>query len=336
MPSSMNILIIGGTRNIGFFLARRLIDEGHRLTILNRGITPDDLPDRVARLRCDRTDHRQLKRALNGREFDMVVDFAAYKGVEAESTVDILRGQVGHYVFISTGQVYLVREGVRRPYTEDDYDGPILPAPEPNTYDYEEWLYGQEKRRAEDVLANAHEDHGFPYTALRLPMVNSERDAFNRLYNYVLRIRDGGPILIPDAPQHSVRNIYAGDVVEAIMKLLGKGRGEGRAYNISQDESLPLIDFLHVLAEVMNTSVDIEAVPRDVLKANGFLPDCSPFSEAWMSELDNTRSKQELGMIYTPLREYLGRIVTYYEQHPPGTPASYRRRHAEKNLLISH
>ena len=69
-------------------------------------------------------------------------------------------------------------------------------------------------------------------------------------------------------------------------------------------------------------------------EANGFLPDCSPFSERWMSELDNRRSKAELGIDYTPLRTTLERIVAYYQTHEPPQPVSYRRRHAEKQLAM--
>jgi nucleoside-diphosphate-sugar epimerase len=77
----------------------------------------------------------------------------------------------------------------------------LIEPPNSNTFGYEEWLYGIGKRGAEDVLATAWAERQFPYTSLRLPMVNSERDPFNRLYNYMLRINDGGPILIPQQPQ---------------------------------------------------------------------------------------------------------------------------------------
>jgi nucleoside-diphosphate-sugar epimerase len=329
----MNVLIIGGTRNIGYFLARTLHEEGHRLTLMNRGISRDEFPEDIARLRCDRTDPRQVRRALSRREFDLVVDTVLYKGPEAEAIVDVLDGQVGQYVFISTGQVYLVREGERRTFYEEDYDGPAMPAPEINTYDYEEWLYGIDKREVEDVLAEAHARSGFPYTSLRLPMVNSERDGFNRLYSYILRIKDGGPILVPDAPRHRLRNVYARDVVQAVQRLIATSKSKGRAFNISQDETVSLEEFLHILGEILGIAPHIVHVERDVLEANGFLPDCSPFSDRWMSELDNTRSKTELGMTYTPLPTYLRNIVNYYEDHPPAKPVSYRRRRAEKDLI---
>src|SRR5215510_804281 len=141
----MNILIIGGTRNVGHFLAHELVAGGHHVTVLNRGKTPDALPESVERLHADRTKPAQLEKALSGRKFDVVVDNAVYKGPEAEAIVGLLSGRVGHYIFLSTGQVYLVREGLERPFSEADYEGRLMPAPKPNTFSYEEWLYGIEK-----------------------------------------------------------------------------------------------------------------------------------------------------------------------------------------------
>ncbi len=303
------------------------------MTVFNRGKTHDQLPDQVERLRGDRTDPVQLIQALHGREFDVVVDNALYKGAEVEPIVSLFQDRVGQYIFLSTGQVYLVREGIERPFREEDYEGRLMPSPKPNTYGYEEWMYGIEKRRAEDALRAAWEQQGFPYTSLRLPMVNSERDHFHRLYNYILRLKDGGPILVPSTPTYPLRHVYSGDVVTAVLKLINTGKGKGEAFNISQEETLPLDEFLAILGDILGVQAQVIRVRRDLLEANGFLPDCSPFSDRWMSELDNTRSKRELGMTYTPLRDYLEQIVAFYQDNPPPKPASYRRRRAELRLL---
>ena len=331
----MKILVIGGTRNLGHRLVHKLVGLGHEVTVFNRGKTKDDLPEGVERLRGDRTDAAQLTRALQGRRFDTVVDNALYKGAEVEPVVKLFKGQVGQYLFLSTGQVYLVREGIERPFHESDYEGRLMPSPKPNTYGSEEWVYGIEKRRAEDALKAAWEQQNFPYTSLRLPMVNSERDHFHRLYNYILRLKDGGPILAPSTPNYPLRHVYADDVVTAMLKLIDTGIGKGQAYNISQDESVSLDEFLALMGRILGVEAQVVRVRRDTLEANGFLPDCSPFSERWMSELDNTRSKQEFGMTYTPLRTYLEKIVAHYVENPPPKPASYIRRRAEL-LLLEH
>jgi nucleoside-diphosphate-sugar epimerase len=328
----MNILIIGGTRQVGHYLTERLLASGHRVTLLNRGLTKDSLPENLPRLHCDRTDAPQLRRALSGRSFDAVVDTVLYRRPEAESIVNLLDGRVGQYITLSSGQVYLVRDNIKRPFREEDYAGATVPPPALATYDYEEWLYGMDKRSCEDVLTDAHASRGFPATILRLPMVQSARDQFLRLYSYVLRLRDGGPILVPDLPNHPIRHIYALDVVKALTLLIESGKGKGRAYNISQDETLHIHDFLGKLGEAIGVQPQIVTVPRERLVSDGFLPDCSPFSDLWMSELDNTRSKVELGMTYTPVSEYLSDIVKELTALKPIPPAGYRRRNGERTL----
>ncbi|MBC7814298.1 MAG: NAD-dependent epimerase/dehydratase family protein, partial [Burkholderiales bacterium] len=257
-----------------------------------------------------------------------------YKGPEAEAIVNLLRDKTGHYLFLSTGQVYLVRDGLQRPFSEADYAGPEMPMPEPNTYNYEEWCYGHDKRLAEDVLTAAWETRKFPFTTLRLPMVNSERDHFKRLYSYMLRLKDGGPILAPTMPDYRLRHVYGKDVVKAMIKVLETGAGKGQAFNISQDETVTLDEFLDVIGDIMGIEPQIVRVERDLLEANGFLPDCSPFSDLWMSEITNDLSKRELGMDYTSLPDYLRAIVQHYEQNAAQvpSPAGYRRRQTERSF----
>ncbi len=321
------ILVIGGTRNMGYQLVMRLLEAGHQVTLLNRGMSEDDLPPHIARLRADRTNPQQMRRALLAKSFDAVVDFVMYNAREAQIVLETLAQQTDHYLFLSSGQVYLVREDIERPFKESDYAGRLIPAPKNNTYAYEEWLYGMDKRGAEDTFSAAA---GFPYTALRLPMVNSERDPMRRLYGYMLRLRDGAPILAPQTPNYPLRHVYGGDVVEAILHLIETGAGKGQAMNLSQDETVSLDEFLQLLARIMGVPAPrIVRRKHSELEAAGFLPDCSPFSDRWMSELDNTLSKTQYGIRYTPLATYLEKIVAYYQDNPPPMPVAYKRRNAE-------
>ena len=323
------ILIIGGTRNMGYFLSKRLIEAGHDLTLLNRGITRDDLPPSIHRLHADRMHHQQMRRALLGKRFDVVIDFVLYNGDETRAVIELFRDKIEHYIALSSGQVYLVRAGLKRPFRESDYDGELMPAPEAISYAYEEWRYGMLKREVEDALRAAHARSGFPYTALRLPMVNSPRDPYNRLYNYYLRLRDGGPILVPDEPNYALNHVDGLDVVKVIADLIDSGAGQGKAYNIAQDEHISHEDFLIALAGIMGAEARAVTASRGDLVAHGFLPDCAPFSERWMSALDNRRSKEELGLSYTPLAQSLKGLVEYYDSHRLPQPLTYRRRRAE-------
>ena len=64
----------------------------------------------------------------------------------------ILGERVGQYVFISTGQVYLVRTGLDAPFMEDDYSGEVMPEPDRGSGDYDGWMYGFRNGDAEDRL----------------------------------------------------------------------------------------------------------------------------------------------------------------------------------------
>ena len=73
----------GGTRFIGVYLARQLIEEGHRVTLLTRGrkpVTfkiPDDTESSFAsyekaiqHVAADRSEHEGFKQAISGKGFD--------------------------------------------------------------------------------------------------------------------------------------------------------------------------------------------------------------------------------------------------------------------------
>src|SRR5215510_725033 len=240
----MKILIIGGTRNLGPSLVDRFLKRGDSVSVFNRGITSNVLPRDVKHLRGDRTIPEQLRSAVPGRDFDAVIDTTLYKGGEAKIAIEIFSGHVGRYIFISTGQVYLVREGLKKPYKEDDYAGPVMPPPlQEHRYDYDNWIYGADKRAAEDAFAAAWEAKRFPYVSMRLPMVHSERDHYHRIEGYLLRLSDSGPILLPEGEDPPVRHVYGEDVVASVEKAIGNPMASGRAYNICQNEILPLTEF---------------------------------------------------------------------------------------------
>jgi nucleoside-diphosphate-sugar epimerase len=328
----MEVLVIGGTRNLGPGLVAALVARGDRVTVLNRGLTPDDLAPEIERLRADREDPAAFAAALAGRSFDAVVDTTLYRGEEARTVVSTLAGRCGHYVFLSTGQVYLVRAGLDRPFCEEDYPGPLLREPATGTRDHAEWRYGVDKRAAEDVLAAAFADRGFPATSLRLPMVHGERDHYQRLRGYLLRLADGGPLLVPEEPHLPIRHVDAVDVVRAVVQVLASGAGRGQAYNVGQDEAVPIEEVLAQLAALAGRPLRLLRPPRATLVAAGLLPSCSPFSNPWMSELDNRRGKRELGLSYTPFAATLERLVADALARPLPPPPGYAQRPAELAL----
>jgi len=331
-------LILGGTRNLGHVTAESLFEAGHDVAILNRGQTPDDLPPAIERLRADRDDDASMQSALGSRSFDLVLDNTTYTERDARQIVDLLDGKVGRYVFISSGQVYLVRENVARPFQEKDYEGQVMPEPARQSADHSSWLYGIDKRLAEQVIEDAHERTGFPFTTLRLPMVASERDHYGRIQGYIARLLDGAPLLIPEGKGLPLRHVYVNDVARLVTDLVGSTAATGEAFNISYGSSSSLDAFLSMLAEAVETDAQILSIDRKKLEAAALLPDCSPFSGRWMSELDNSRSLQAFSIEYTAPVTYIPSIVSDYRSRWAQlglVPDSYNRRGAEIDFAKS-
>lgn len=328
----MHVLVIGGTRFVGYLLVFRLIAGGHRVTILNRGHLADPFGDRVERLRCDRTT-ADFARLLQGREFDAVVDFAAYRAEDVVSAMETLGGRLGHYVFIGTGQVYLVREGCPKPSKEEDYDGRVIAAPEGD--DKAQWDYGVDKRACEDELVAGWQNARFPSTRIRIPMVNGERDYHRRFEEYLWRILDGGPIVLPDGGTHPVRHVYGGEVARFITEILGKADTFGQAYNLCQEETPTLAELLALVSAMMGAPPRMVAVPAGAIVGAGLVPrQISPFSGRWMSMLDPSKVKTQLGFRHESVESYAGKIVASFLAHPPSSPPDgYLQRAKEIELV---
>jgi hypothetical protein len=73
-------------------------------------------------------------------------------------------------------------------------------------------------------------------------------------------------------------------------------------------------------------------IPAPVLESLDLIPHCSPFSDPWMSELDDRRSKLELGMQYTAVAVYLQKLIDYFASHQLPLPDGYQRRSEEIQL----
>ena len=102
-PRPLRFLILGGTGNIGPYHVRSALARGHHVSVFSRGRASADLPNGVERLIGDRnTDLR----ALQGRDWDAVIDIATFGPAWVRSLGAALQGQAAHYTFISTISVY--------------------------------------------------------------------------------------------------------------------------------------------------------------------------------------------------------------------------------------
>jgi nucleoside-diphosphate-sugar epimerase len=331
VTASLRALLVGGGGFIGSRVAAALVAEGHAVSVMSRGHAP--LPPGCESVIADRGDASAIARALNGRRFDLTVDFHAMDAADIERLLTVPYAALGRYVMISSGQVYLIAEGAAPPFREDDADRTPMAEPEPGTPDHDQWSYGVGKRRAEQTLAALHGTHGVRAVALRLPIVHGEADPSLRLWAWLERLLDGGPILLPDGGVRPIRHVDVRDVGRAVAWLAAHEPPRMMAYNLSPSESVSLRELLERMARVAGVTPRFIEVPWSELYAAGLDERSFPYAGRWASVLDPTRIAGEWGFLATRADEWLPRITRWYLEHRPATShPGYAQRAREREL----
>ena len=205
----MKVLIVGGTSFVGRSIAWSAWHHGHDVTVINRGVTPDDLPEAVERLVGDR---RGDLSALEGRSFDATIDAIAYRPSDVTHLARALGDRAGHYVQISSVSAY-ADPGVTGATEEAltlwgveglDLDGPI-------TGD----TYGPLKAAAERAGV---EHFGDASCFVRPTYVVGSHDATLRFPYWVERSRRGGRVAVPGPGDSPLQYIDARDLANFVVR----------------------------------------------------------------------------------------------------------------------
>lgn len=319
-----SVLIIGGTRFLGYAIARRLLDAGHRVTIFSRGRSPL-FPDGAEAVRGDRNDREAFRRALHGRRHDAAIDMTAYTGADSESAVDALGGLVGHFIHISTAAVYTVLEHVPVPLREEDVNGRVRKPSRPSSGH----AYGVGKRECEEVLWQAHEECGFPVTTLRLPIILGELDPTRRAAAYCHRILDGKPVILPDGGANAMTFAYRDDVAAFVAANLGNPLVIGEALNLAQDEIPTVRRLVEDMAQLLGRDPDLVDIPLRFLREVGFDFAAAPYASPRPLILDSTKARRLAGYRPRPMAEWLPAVVEDAAAGEPPFTAAERAREVE-------
>lgn len=250
------VLIIGGTGVISTACSRQAVEAGFDLSLLNRGMTSmRPVPAAARVLIADVRDRESVRRALGGRDFDVVVNFLAFTPEHVRADVELLRGRVGQYVFISSASVYQTPPA-RLPLIES--------TPLRNPY----LQYSRDKIACEDLLVRAYREDGFPATIVRpAHTYDHTMIPFEGGWTMIDRMRRGAAIVVHGDGTSPWTLTHHTDFARAFSGLLGEPRAIGDSFHITTDEVLTWDQLAGLLAAAAGTEPRIVHVPSENIAA---------------------------------------------------------------------
>jgi len=312
----MKVLFIGGTGFISAAVSRMAIARGFDLYLLNRGSRSAGIPGSHA-LTADNRRPDDVRAALQGLEFDVVVDWIAYTPDDIERDLALFRGRTGQFVFISSASVYqkpppayLITEStpLRNPY----------------------WEYARGKIACEERLLRAYTDEGFPGTIVRPSMTYDTNlpIALGGWGTYTLadRLLAGRPIIVHGDGSSLWVVTHAEDFARGFLGLLGDGRALGQAFHITSDEVLTWNQIYETIAGALGVEPHIVHIPSDFIArvapqlAGSLLGD-----KTWSAVFDNSKIKALVPDFRAtiPFRDGIRRTMDWFA-------ADEQRRHVDE------
>lgn len=239
----MRILIMGGTRFIGVYLTKVLVDRGHEVVLFNRGNNPAPV-EGVGQIQGDRKDAARLKEKLSGESFDAIFDNNGRELSDTQPLVEIFNDQIEHFVYVSSAGVYL--KSSQMPHREGD---PV----DPNSRH-------KGKHHTEAYLSES----GIPWTSIRPVYIYGPQN-YNDLEAWFFdRLVRDRPIPIPGNGKFITQFGHIQDLALAMASVLGNETAVGKIYNVSGDRYVTFDGLAYACAEAAGKSPeDIKLVHYD-------------------------------------------------------------------------
>jgi nucleoside-diphosphate-sugar epimerase len=306
--SRLRVLFIGGTGVISSACVREAVARDLDVVVLNRGqSTTRPLPAGVRELRADARDPRSVTHALDGLDFDSVVDFVAFAAGHVRADVELFSGRTGQYVFISTASAYQTPPA-RLPVTES--------TPLRNPF----WQYSRDKIACEDVLVTEYRDSGFPATIVRPSHTyDGTKTVLSGGWTSLARMLAGKPVIVHGDGTSLWTVTHNTDFARAFVPLLGHSRTVGEAFHITSDDVLTWDQIARTLGSALGLTPRIVHVPSDVIASRdpewgaGLLGD-----KAHSMVFDNSKVKSVVPgwEAVVPFEQGAREIADWYLSHP--------------------
>ena len=321
----LRILILGGTGFTGPFQVKYALNRGHKVTVFNRGRThPGELPKEAEQLIGDR--NGQLD-ALKGRTWDVVIDNPATLPVWVRDAAQILKGNVGRYVYISSTAVYadVSKTGLEETMPLAKYTGPDAMKETSATMRASNFaLFGPLKAQSE-----AEAEKWFPGKTLiiRPGYIVGPGDETDRFTYWPLRVERGGEMLAPGHPSDPMQIIDARDLAEWTIRMVEQGT-VGPFNAVGPKTKLTMGQMLNDMKKTTNSDVRFTWVEDEFLKTQKIIDDIPIWTSTKGPELGylTTNSQKAIrhGLTFRPLSDTTRATLEWFHKQTPERQSKLR------------
>ncbi len=306
--AAQRVLIIGGNGIISWWVSKHAAELGFEVTQLNRGKNSDRAPiDGVRSLRGDADDPASIRAAVGDSEFDVVANFRAYRPEQVAADIELFRGRVGQYIFISSASAY------QKPIA-------LLPIVESTPLHNPFWQYSRDKIACEDLLVAAYREDGFPMTIVR---PSHTYDGGNILlpggWTALQRMLDGKPVVVHGDGTTWWAVTHSRDFAVAFVGLFGNPHALGSPVHITSDELLTWNDITLMHGRALGVEPTLVHVASERIAQE--LPDLGAWllgDASYSYAFDNTRIKSLVPgwTATTPFSQGVHEIAEWYLSTP--------------------
>ncbi len=255
----MDVLFVGGTGLISSGSARRALEQGLSLTVLNRGLRLGRLPEQARLLQADYRDEQDTRRVLGQKTFDVVVDFITFLPEQMAQAIRLFSGRTSQYIFISSASVY---EKPLRHYLVTEQ------TPLGNPY----WAYARDKIRCEQVLQQAIAD-GFPGVIVRPSLTYADFNLLTALnsrkapYSLMARMLAGEAVVVHGDGLSLWVITHTDDFAKGLVGLFGNQDALGETFHITTDEVLTWDAIYTTIGQALGVQAQLIHIPSDYIGA---------------------------------------------------------------------
>ncbi|HEX7062061.1 MAG TPA: NAD-dependent epimerase/dehydratase family protein [Woeseiaceae bacterium] len=312
----LRLLILGGTGFIGPHMVREALRRGHDVELFNRGRTNDDLfPDLVTWI----GDRDGKLDALEGHEWDAVIDNSGYVPRHVADSAKLLADAASQYLYISSISAYASFA------IANDESSPLATMPDETVEQVTAETYGPmkalcEKRAAEHFGADR-------LTVFRPTYICGPGDPTDRYTYWPVRASRGGEMLWPGTPDDPIQIIDARDLASFAIDCLER-RTMGTFNITTPPGAFTMGELLADCHAVTRAEIDPVWVGAGFLREKGLLesgeiPIWSPTEgEYGKASLVSSERAFEAGLSARPTRETARDTLAWWK----GLPEERRER----------